>query len=1233
MAPGLVAQTGPLQAAWQAFARNDLATAQSLFEGLTAASTSEAAEAHLGLSIIASSRGQEGPTMEHFYAFREKASRPEPMLEALWQTEGPHMSQRHLAYLEQLFAEAQSSRLRVYAAEELGAYYWTHKRQKKALTYYDAIGAIETWQLLGEFENISQSGFDLDVGAVAHPEPEHAFTNKRGVTVNWFDLKAPYRSRWVNYGYHFYTENALIYAQTYCIAPEARDVTVRIGVSGSVKVWINDQLQFVEPEERDNYADTYVFRTRLAAGPNRIVVQTGCSETEGCNMMVRLTDPNGRLFNDLTYTTEYQPYPRDYQATPQRVADPVVAFLEEEIELAAEPLPFYIALTQYYIRQDMSYEAQQVLKMAKARYPDCTYINFQLVMVSAQMDNEQDLSAYREEVKAKDPGSVLGLNLFYKEAINLKQYDEAERIISRLEVAEVDRLNLMRKRIQIASEREEVETLVRLVQAAASEFPAQAEFVRMRYFIEKDLRKNGSEARRILERYLRLYEDEEIILLLASHAFENNETGTGLALYEQLLDNNPIATGYYSRLASFRYAMGQYHEAERLMQECTRIAPYVGSYYKTLAGAYREMRRLPEAREAYEKAIYYDPFDYESRDQLRQMKGQSGVFDVFDEPDPEAIYREAPSAEAYPEDHSILLLNELQKIVHEGGAVESRRILIVKVFNAEGVDAWKEYRVTLAGNQKGYIEKAEVLKQNGARIEAQNQGGYLVFPNLEPGDAIHLRYRAQDYYFGRLIGHFYDQHYFSLYLPMQVSRYQLLVPKDKEFAYTLSNSDLEPRIEDRDTQRLYVWEAEDIAAVDYEPYMPELVDVEQVLHVSSFPSWSFIASWYAGLARAKAKPDFLVEETAQALFAGMEEATDQEVVQRIYDYIVDQIRYRSVPFLQSGLIPQKASHVITSKQGDCKDVSTLFVALAQQRGIDANLVLVNTRNNGQFGMPLPNIGFNHCIVKVNLDDTPYYVELTADDLPFAAASQALYGAQALEIPQEPQTEVSAQLLMPPNWVPNEVARRARITFEGETIVVEKESRKTGIMAARMRDIYENAGEQTRNKEMQEAISSEYPEVKLRSLTFTDDLYTNGPAVTYQYSYSAPNVFMNIGGMSIVRLPWADAIQATEIGYVASDDRQYPLELHNVFPARREEEVLIIQLPPGRALAEPPQDVTHTHPAAHYTLTFAYDEATQQLTATRTFVVQQDVVSPGDYASFKAFINQVVRADETPLALR
>src|ERR1044072_5778066 len=113
---------------------------------------------------------------------------------------------------------------------------------------------------------------------------------------------------------------------------------------------------------------------------------------------------------------------------------------------------------------------------------------------------------------------------------------------------------------------------------------------------------------------------------------------------------------------------------------------------------------------------------------------------------------------------------------------------------------------------------------------------------------------------------------------------------------------------------------------------------------------------------------------------------------------MNNFNYSSVSFRQSGHIPQKPAKTITTKLGDCKDFSALYVTLAKMAGLKANLVLCLTSDNGTKAMLLPNKDFNHCIVKVMIDGKEQFLELTDKYLPYKALPTTLVEATVLEIP-------------------------------------------------------------------------------------------------------------------------------------------------------------------------------------------------------------------------------------------
>ncbi|MEL6657121.1 MAG: DUF3857 domain-containing protein, partial [Bacteroidota bacterium] len=967
------------------------------------------------------------------------------------------------------------------------------------------------------------------------------------------------------------------------------------------------------------------------AGNNRILIQLGASEIDRCNFLLRITDTNGTGLDNLSFTTQYSEYPKAAGEVGEAIADETEAFFLDKIEQEPDVMENYLVLSQYYVSNDLLFQAKKTLKQARQKWPNSTYLLFQEIVANAKDNNRTVTATLVEELKQKNTTGASALGYLYDDARESNNLEEMDRLIDKMESIEGKSTNVLQRRIGMANERDQRERMFDLIEEAYELHPDHYRFVYLKFLVESEANNNMRAGIKILRRYLEDNYSEEATSQLASAHFQQGDIDKGLNTYTELIENNPIATGYYSRLSSIYFNMGNYRKAEEYLEECLEIAPYVDSYHQTLANSYSEMGRTDEAKSAFQKAIYYNPYNYEARRQLRIIQSLPDIFESFIPTDPYALFEAAPDGSAYPNDHSIILANNIQRMIYPDGGSEEKHTLVVKVFNTDGIDTWKEYSIPVYDNQDGSIEKAEVLKKNGARIEAETNGGYVVFSNLEEGDAIHLTYRLQNYFSGKLANHFWGNHFFELFLPIAQSRLEIKVKDGTEFAYRVENGDLEPRIEKDGGYEHYVWEVKDVPAIQYEPLMPTLSDVGATLHYSSLPDWDYIADWYSDLAQAKAKGDFEVESTAQELFPTGEQLDDRQKVERIYNYIVKNIRYRSVSFLQSGLIPQKASTTISAKQGDCKDVSTLFVALAATQGIDANLVLVNTRNNGEKEMMLPSIDFNHCIVQLPMEGKDFFVELTSENLPFAASGPSTKGAFALEIPKKGATSINteAEILASGVQVAATVRRTSDVSFNGNSMLVSKSSTKTGTAASGMRNSYKNLGDDMQRKNMQEAINQEAPGIRLQNLEFVSGLDNNDPAVEYQYSYEIPDVFTEISGLYILGLPFADDLKNP--AFMAEADRSHPLNLWQYFNITLEEETLNINIPEGFTLAEVPASTKVETANVLYELNFTNEG--NKLTVQRVFELREDITSADDYTELKQAIEQIVKADSQRIAFK
>ncbi len=186
-----------------------------------------------------------------------------------------------------------------------------------------------------------------------------------------------------------------------------------------------------------------------------------------------------------------------------------------------------------------------------------------------------------------------------------------------------------------------------------------------------------------------------------------------------------------------------------------------------------------------------------------------------------------------------------------------------------------------------------------------------------------------------------------------------------------------------------------VPAFKHESFMPSVDDFGDVLHLSTVKSWDMIAEWYSDITRIQSREEYDVNVAFAKIFpGGTSGLSDMEKAKKIYEFIEENIGYSSVPFRQGAYVPQRAAKTLATRLGDCKDMSALFPAFAHKAGLEANMVLVSTRNNGVKGITLPSMEFNHCIVQYKAGNQHRYLELTDRYLPFGALPQSVQLAQS-----------------------------------------------------------------------------------------------------------------------------------------------------------------------------------------------------------------------------------------------
>ncbi len=1181
----------------------------------------ETANAHLLLSLIYSQNENRPEAIKQFGEFYEKTDQPLGYIYAmLFGGFGSIHSKKEkpeLKLLEKIAKDPHSDgTTKAIVDYLLGYHYRMSNEEKKSQEHFKKIGAIDHWQIVGEFENRSGSGFNKDFGVISCPKADCTFKNKVDADVKWFRTNTLNFTQWLDFEYHFLTTNSIVYGQTFITNEVDREAFFRVGVSGSMKLWIDDQLVGSIPEERNCHMDVYSYKLNLPKGNHRILIQIGSSEINNSNLLLRITDAKGFPLIGITSSDEYRAYaPRtDYKVT--TLSHYAENYFEDKLKSNPNDLLSLIMLGHTYTLNQKMHEARKTLKKARELTPDNTYVAQLLLSVYSQEQNGTEYKKEVDRIKQKDPNSIFSLSLEINDLMKKSNYEEAEKKTDQIIALYGPILTAEALKLSILSKKSSYDALIKEIDRLYTKYPDNIDIVNGKYQIDMAVYKSTTAGNAIFEKFIQNNYSYSIYTQLGKNYISQGLYKKGYSYYQHIIDINPNSVGTYSDLSEIYFSNKEYALALENINKVLEISPYIDSYWNTKARILQSMERRNEAIDAYKKSIYYNPSNYAARQAIRFLENKKDLFEYFEKYNADDLFKQSPTAENYPEDNSIILIDDEQRIFYPEGASEVKTTILVKVFNQTGVDVWKEQSVGYNPySQSLVIETAEVLKADGSKIKAETHGGEVVFTGLEAGDAIYLVYRVENYSSGKLAKHFSDKFYFNSFFPTQNGRYSLLLPKTKAFKDTLINGTVQRERKEIEDYFLYTWYVKDQPSIKGEILMPELTDAGIVLEVSSIPDWDFIAQWYTDLSEGKAKADFDVKETVETILKGKENLSSVQKAELIYNYIVSNITYSSVSFLHGAFIPQKAVTTLNSKMGDCKDVSTLFVTMAKEAGINANLVLVDTRDNGRQAMLLPSMRFNHCIAELDENNEKYYIEMTTQKASFKTVAGGINQSQILRIPKSGTNEkANIDVLNSKIRVANKITRSGKVTFIGNDILVEKHSVRYGDKATDTRIQYADMGKEKQEKDMQQAISSGFSTpLKLNSLEFKD-LKNNIDSVSYNFKYQASNHLTDFTGIKIFTLPWSDDYNLNE--YFALEKRTYPFLLWRLLNLDSEEEKLEIQFPANSKVVELPKDQEIACKDAAFFIHYKLEG--NVLKVEKKLTLLDDIISPEDYTNTRNF---------------
>ncbi len=623
---------------------------------------------------------------------------------------------------------------------------------------------------------------------------------------------------------------------------------------------------------------------------------------------------------------------------------------------------------------------------------------------------------------------------------------------------------------------------------------------------------------------------------------KNGEKKKAIDLLETEVFNNPVNVNKYLKIATVYHDMRDYDRALIWIQKTLKLCPYVGRYYFTASMIYKAKGDVANAIEMMKKAVSYSPINFEAREKLRAFEGMKKLSDYFIQNDIFKLHREAISNPKYSKEDAVILLYDTRMIYQGRGASEYQVESLIYLNSQSVINTYKSFVFPYYGSvQKLIVENSEILKKDGSAVHLEVKQGQVLYSSLEVGDAIHLRYKIKNYFKGKLADQFWLSFYLNSKFPVQTSRFSLIVLGEKKFDFKITNKDLKPWESIIDDYKMYVWEENNLQEIIEEPFIAN--DLHEMITVSSIPDWNYIANWYSELSNLSIKATFEVKEKVKELMKGNENKTEIEKAHIIYRYVDEDYGFNNnVSFPQNAFIPQKVSKTFDVKIGDSKDISALFVSMAKEAGLDANLVLLFKKTGRDYDPLLPSINFNHCIAQLHINGENYFVDPTRYCMPFSALNYNLLNSNALFISKDVASSYNSELvkLNSPDRPLNSKITDTKISFVGDVAVNHRTVYRTGSESAALRSDLRDLDEDGRIKKLNTVFSGILNKnIKIEHLKF-ENLKNLNDTLILDYYFDYDNYYSEVAGLKIFRLSWTDSLFSGKI--FSLEKRKYPLDL-------------------------------------------------------------------------------------------
>ncbi|MGL2966071.1 transglutaminase domain-containing protein [Flavobacterium sp. XGLA_31] len=1105
-------------------------------------------------------------------------------------------------------------------------------RNRKDYTGYanaiKQLHSIMDWQLCGPFENLNDSGIDIEYEPEAYPKNDKSFDANSNGVVGWYNPGIIQNEGYQTFSNEDEYGNAIMYSQVFVDNPNDQEVIFNFGMSASMKIFVNDVEVYVNTLNRVSDLNAYKIKLLLPKGMNRILMKTAISKANSY-FFLALTDTQNKPITNLTYYNTYKEYTKSTLSSLQveEQTPDYEAYFSNKVKADPGNVLNKILLFDCYIHNKKVELAQDIIEDLDRQYPNSSMIKIRLAKYYNFKDDNQKLDEVKKNIEVQDPD-------YYFTLVNKAQDSDW---ISSVSIAELEKYRDRAKKLNspmvgllydffINARNSNMEAMISNLDDLFAKSNNSEFYLTSLAPLYDSLEKKKEKTIALLEGLLDKKENFTALAKLIGYYRDANRKEDVKRLFLERKKNYPYFNGVASDYISILIEEKKYTEALEEINNALANFPYSFYLLEQKGQVYNYMNNVKEAEKYMRQSLTHNSENSSLRKQLYDITKTPDEIEEIDIKDKYKIIKERRHSDMKSDYGVVTLLDEyIVNILPEGGR-KSKIALAYEITTENGIEEMKEYKLNTYSIT---LQKSEIVKEDGSLVPADEGDGTLVFPNLKVGDVVYIEYESFSNSYGRFYKDFNLDCYFNSTFPTVESIFAIINPSDIKYNFKFSNGDITPTVKKINNKTCTIWKRSKIPALALlEPNSKNYNDLTNSINVSSIKDWKEISNWYADLVKKTLKLDKVTKSTFEGIFPnGVAGMTQDAIAKKIYTYIEENIKYSSQDFRQSGYVPQKPSKTITTKLGDCKDVSTLFVALAQLANMKANLVLVSTNDNSSQLMSLPSKEFNHCIVKTIIDGKEVFLELTDKYLPYKALPMSLYKANALVISFDKNENEKSSLINIPfdNAVKNEVITNSVVDLGDKDIKLINTQKIIGANKSYFNELFSTAtSEDVRKKELEEDYNNKLKKsLKLENAKLiTNNAFDD--SIEFQTQLSVNEKIKSVGNLKIVDLPFIDKVYTRDI--VAKETRNYDIKYITYENNYNYNSTIVMNIPADKKFTEIPENKNYTYKNHSYSISFELVKP-NSLKVTRVVSTPWDNITAAEYPDYKKYVEEVIANEE------